>query len=177
MIVVFGGVQIDSCDIRQPRFRESDVPDVERRTAEVLTQLRPRLLVGAAASGADLVVLDAARSSGLGVRVVLPFDAATFRRTSVRDRGPVWCDRYDRLIGSLKSGELEILGEVEDGEVYHRTNTRLLERAARLRLIPAEEIVVLVLRPVGPYRASVTDDLVDKAKEAGLPVVEVSTLG
>ncbi|KLL09953.1 hypothetical protein [Protofrankia coriariae] len=177
MIVVFGGVQIDSRATNPPRFRERDVPDVERRTADALGALRPRLLVGAAASGADLVVLAAARSKGLPVRVVLPFDVPTFKQTSVEDRGPQWCLRYDQLISSLKPDELEILDEIRDAGVYHRTNTRLLERAARLRQTADEEIVALVLRPVVSHRASVTDDLVDKARHAGLRVVEVPTLG
>ncbi len=176
MIVVFGGVQIDSRDTAPPRFRVRDVPDVERRTADALDALRPRLLVGAAASGADLVVLAAARSKGFDVRVVLPFDARTFKRTSVEDRGREWCVRYDRLIGSLKPDELEILDEVKDAGVYHRTNTRLLERAAQLRYAPDEEIVALVLRPIVSHWASVTDDLVDKARQAGLRVMEVPTL-
>ncbi len=177
MIVVFGGVQIDSRDTDPPRFRARDVPDVERRAAGALDALRPRLLVGAAASGADLVVLAAARSKGFAIRVVLPFDVRTFKRTSVEDRGPQWCLRYDQLIGSLKPDELEILDEVQDAGVYHRTNTRLLERAAQLRRTPDEEIVALVLRPVVSHRASVTDDLVDKARQAGLRVMEVPTLG
>ncbi|WP_322750049.1 MULTISPECIES: hypothetical protein [unclassified Frankia] len=177
MIAAFGGVQIDNRDTDPPRFRECDLADVERRTAAALAKLRPRLLVGAAASGADLVVLAAARAEGLGVRVVLPFDVDTFRRTSVENRGPLWCARYDGLIASLKPCELEVLGEVEDDEVYHRTNTRLLARAAQLRRTPAEEVVALVLRPIVSHRASVADDLVDKARVAGLPVVEVSTFG
>ncbi|WP_239331842.1 hypothetical protein [Frankia sp. CiP3] len=177
VIAVFGGVQIDNRDTEPPRFRERDLPDVERRTKAALAKLRPRLLIGAAASGADLVVLAAARSAGLGVRVVLPFDVDTFRRTSVHGRGSFWCARYDQLIGSLKPCELEILGEVEDDTVYHRTNTRLLARAVQLRRTPAEGIVALVLRPVVSHRASVTDDLVDKARNAGLPIIEVSTFG
>jgi hypothetical protein len=175
MIAVFGGVQIDNRDTDPPRFRERDLPDVERRTAAALAELRPRLLVGAAASGADLVVLAAARSKGFGVRVVLPFDVDTFRRTSVQERGPFWCARYDDLIASLKPCELEIIGDVEDDTVYYRTNTRLLARAAQLRRTAAEEVVALVLRPVMSSCASVTDDLVDKARNAGLPVIEVST--
>src|SRR5215470_2933788 len=73
VIVVFGGVQVDRPGTDRPRFPESQVEDVSARVRVLLSVLRPRLLVGAAASGADLVVLTEALSLGLTPHVVLPF--------------------------------------------------------------------------------------------------------
>jgi hypothetical protein len=177
VIVVFGGVQIDGSDMIRPRFTESAVAEVSRRTLATLDKLRPRLVLGAAASGADLTVLRAAWLIGLTRLVVLPFSAERFRETSVACRGEKWIRTYDRMLASLRDGELEILDEAEDDSVYERTNTRLLERARELGGAD-EEIKLLVLRPAAETRgdpASVTDDLVDQAADRGLEVVEVVT--
>jgi hypothetical protein len=177
VIVVFGGVQIDGADTGLSRFTDGAVTEVTRRTCAVLDKLRPRMVLGAAASGADLTVLRAAWLTGLARRVVLPFSVDRFRETSVASRGQKWVEAYNSALASLGTGELEILDETEDDAVYRRTNTRLLERARELSATD-EEVKLLVLRPVvetRPTRASVTDDLVDQAAHQGLEVVEVAT--
>jgi hypothetical protein len=187
VIVVFGGVQIDGADTKPSRFREDAVAEVARTVAAVLKDLHPRLVLGAAASGADLTVLRAARRIGLRRLVVLPFSVDRFRQTSVASRGQRWVDAYDRTLASLRADELEILDETEDDTVYQRTNTRLLDRAEQLAAGGdaglaaggdaggAEEIALLVLRPAWGARGSVTDDLVAQAAGRGLEIVEVAT--
>jgi len=179
VIVVFGGVQIDGADTKPSRFREDAVAEVARRVAAVLKDLHPRLVLGAAASGADLTVLRAARRIGLRRLVVLPFSVDRFRQTSVASRGQRWVDAYDRTLASLRADELEILDETEDDTVYQRTNTRLLDRAEQLAAGGdaggEEEIALLVLRPAWGARGSVTDDLVAQAAGRGLEIVEVAT--
>jgi hypothetical protein len=177
VIVVFGGVQIDGPGRFPSRFTQSAVAEVFDRTCAVLDKLRPRLVLGAAASGADLTVLRAAWRIGLARLVVLPFSVDRFRETSVASRGSRWVDTYDDTLASLRDGELEILDETEDDAVYQRTNTRLLERAGELSGSD-EEIKLLVLRPAIETRGdhpSVTDDLVDQATHRGMEVVEVAT--
>lgn len=174
MIVVFGGMQIDQPNTDPARFPESRVEDVAARVSVLLSSLRPRLVVGAAASGADLVVLEEALAVGLAVRVVLPFSVERFRQTSVKSRGPAWTERYARMIERMRggAGELEILDEVEDEEVYRRTNGRLLDRAEDLAATE-EEVVVLLLRPAGGDSSSVTDDLAARAKVRGWLVLDL----
>jgi len=177
MIVVFGGVQIDRPDAEVPRFPESQVADVSSRVRVLLSSLRPRLVLGAAASGADLVVLEQALAAGLRPQVVLPFPVDRFEETSVASRGAGWVDRYRRVVAEVEAGrgEVEILGETEDDEVYVRTNGRLLERAGQL-LEPEEAVVVLVLRPAPSNGRSVTDDLAARAELAGLLVLDLDCL-
>jgi len=177
VIVVFGGVQADRPGTPPSRFPASQVDDVSARVRRLLSSLRPRLLVGAAASGSDLVFLEQALALGLKPRIVLPFPVDRFRQTSVESRGPDWVHRYEHVLAEVSAGraELEILGEPEDDDVYLRTNERLLARARDLRL-DGEEIVVVVLRPSGSDGRSVTDDLAARGEITGCLVLDLDCL-
>ena len=177
MIVVFGGVQADPPGTAPYRFPASQVEDVSERVRTLLFSMQPRLLVGAAASGSDLVFLDQALGLGLKPVIVLPFAADRFRQTSVESRGADWVRRYERVLAEVSTGraELEILDESEDDGVYLRTNGHLLARASQLRL-DGEEIVVVVLRPAGRDGSSVTDDLAARGETAGCLVLDLDCL-
>lgn len=177
MIVVFGGVQVDRPGTDLPRFPESQVEDVSARVRGLLSAVRPRLLVGAAASGADLVFLTEALTLGLVPHVVLPFPVEKFQETSVESRGLDWVRRYQRVMGQVQAGGgvVEILGQVEDEDVYLRTNGRLLDRAAQLRNND-EEIIVVLLRPAPSDGRSVTNDLAARAEMAGLLILDLDCL-
>jgi hypothetical protein len=174
VIVLFGGVQADAPGAPVSRFPESQIMDVSGRVRSLLSALRPRLLVGAAASGSDLVILEQALALGLKPHIVLPFSVPRFRQTSVESRGPAWVRRYDIVLAQVGQGRavLEVLGEPEDDDVYTRTNGRLLARAEELRL-DGEEIITILLRPAGPDGRSVTDDLGARAESAGLLVLDL----
>jgi tetratricopeptide repeat protein len=177
VIVVFGGAQVDRPGTDRPRFPEARVEETSARVRALLSALRPRLLVGAAASGADLVVLTEALALELTPHIVLPFVVEKFQETSVESRGLDWVQRYRRVIDQVRAGHgvVEILNEVEDDDVYLRTNGRLLDRARELRN-DDEEIVVVLLRPAGGDGRSVTDDLADRADLAGLLVLDLDCL-
>jgi hypothetical protein len=85
----YAGNRVDAADRGGPsRFPESQVPFVRERLARLVEALRPRVVVSAAAAGADLLLLEEALAvKGLAVHVVLPFAAPRFRETSVADRG------------------------------------------------------------------------------------------
>jgi hypothetical protein len=177
VIIVFGGVQADPPGSPPYRFPASQVDDVSTRVQNLLSSLSPRLLVGAAASGSDLVFLEQALGLGLKPRIVLPFPVDRFRQTSVESRGPDWVRRYEHVLAEVSAGraELEILDEPEDDDVYVRTNERLLARARDLRL-DGEEIVVIVLRPSASDGRSVTDDLAERGQMAGFLVLDLDCL-
>jgi tetratricopeptide (TPR) repeat protein len=177
VIVLFGGAQVDRPGAERPRFPQSHVEDTSARVRGLLSALRPRLLVGAAASGADLIFLTEALALGLTPHVVLPFPVEKFQETSVESRGPDWVLRYKRVIDQVRAGRgiLEILGEAEDEDVYLRTNGRLLDYASQLGGAD-EEIVAVLLRPGGGDGRSVTDDLGARAEMAGLLVLDLDCL-
>jgi hypothetical protein len=171
VIVVFGGVQIDRPGLASPRFPDGQVDDVADRVRRLLASLQPRMVVGAAASGADLIILGEAVRLNVEPRIVLPFPVDRFEQTSVASRGPEWVRRYRHVIEARRD-KVEILDEVEDDDVYLRTNGRLIERGRELAA-DGEGLIVLVLRPADNDGGSVTDDLARRAELAGLLVLDL----
>jgi hypothetical protein len=89
MILVHAGNRVDGPErTGPPRFPESQVAFVQKRLARLLDALRPRIVVSAAAAGADLLLLELALATeGGAVLIVLPFAATAFRVASVADGG------------------------------------------------------------------------------------------
>ncbi|MCV2395188.1 hypothetical protein OEB99_12795 [Actinotalea sp. M2MS4P-6] len=173
MILVYGGVQVDAAETSPARFPETAVADVAERCRRLLSRVRPRMVLGAAASGADLLIARAARLEKVPVRLVLPHDRATFRRTSVESRGAAWTDRYDRLLLDLADPAVEEHDDAEGtADVYRRHNRRMLDRAAALAE-PDEQVWCLVVRPAASEPASVSDDLAAAAEERGVLTLDL----
>jgi hypothetical protein len=88
MIVAFAGRRIDVEETAHPaRFPLDAVPRVQRDVEGVLREQRPGAVIGSAACGADLLVLETARKLNIRCRVVLPFtSAAIFSRSTGVER-------------------------------------------------------------------------------------------
>jgi len=177
VIVVYAGVQPDQAGRVPPRLPPDAVPDVAARVQRLLAGLRPRLVVGAAAAGADLIVIQAAMRAGVVAHVVLPFDVETFAQTSVNSAGGSWPGDYRRLVAdSADSARVQVetlSADRNDDRVYHQHNSAML--AAAQALATADERVwALVIRPApDPDRPSVTDDFAAQAEESEVLVLDL----
>jgi hypothetical protein len=177
VIVVHAGNRVDDARRATPRFPAHQVAHVGDRLGRLLRELRPRLVVTAAAAGADLLVMEEAlRVPGVAVHVVLPFDRETFRRESVEDRGDEWTARYDRLVDELAARDdckvFEHGGEPGAG-AYDEGNRQLVDHA-RSRAAADEGVLALAVRPKAPADPpSVTDRFVERARTAGLTVIDI----
>ena len=136
MALAFAGRRAQSID--------GDLEAVALRIRRLLTALAPSAVVGAAADGGDLLVLEAALSleADIALHVILPTPDDVFRERSVVDD---WRDRHDRVLGEVRRrGTLETLG-LDDGEAaYRRANAAFLDRAGELAG-DAERSVVLAV--------------------------------
>ncbi|MGY2067017.1 tetratricopeptide repeat-containing protein [Blastococcus sp. SYSU DS0619] len=171
MIIVFGGVQVDR-DAEQNRFPASAVDEVAERLRTLLAHLKPRIAVGAAANGTDLLVIEGALAESVEVHVVLPFAKNVFRSTSVEDRGPEWVARYDRLMDQCRNDVVEGYEDPEDGDVYLQHNGELLDHAQSVAQ-EDERIWTVVVRPSGSS-GTVTDDLASRATDRGQLVLDLA---
>ena len=92
--------------------------------------------MGAAACGADILALEVARELGLWCRVVLPFDRAKFRDSSVTDRGGDWGERYDRIVDEVEAaGDLiEFAHDRDNVQTFFTGNQDILDQAQELAL-------------------------------------------
>src|SRR5262245_18376092 len=88
MLLVYAGRRVDAAAAAgakeaEERFPMRNLPRVAREIELVLVELKPSTVIGSAAFGADLLVLEAAGRLGVRRRVVFPFDRAAFRTISV----------------------------------------------------------------------------------------------
>jgi hypothetical protein len=177
MILVHAGNRVDAADRSGPsRFPESQVPFVKARLARLVDALRPRIVVSAAAAGADLLLLEQALATeGVAVHVVLPFAATTFRQASVADLGGAWTERYDRLLSLVQDREGSWVYEYEEspGDAGYRAGNRLLVEHAQ-QVAGDDGVLALAVRPrPSDAEPSITDDFVAVARLHDITVIDI----
>lgn len=163
MILVYAG--------RRAQSLRGDPEVVGTRIRRMLAGIRPGVVVGAAADGADLLLLEAALEvpGGPTPHVVLPTARDVFREDSV---APDWRDRFDLVLEAVerRSGLVESL-ELDPGEAaYRRANQVMLDRAAELAE-DAQRPVVLVVARQG--EGAMVSDLSKRAGISGVPVLRI----
>lgn len=169
------------------RRRQSFTGDpgaVRTRIRRLLVGLSPSAVVGAAADGADLLVLEVALALKVpSIRVVLPTTRAVFREDSVE---PDWRHRFDTALAEVEQlrSDLDRNGrpgraagyevttlDLEPGEgAYRRANRVILDRAAG-SASGDERVAVLVVAAPGEGR--MVEDLRNLADVRGWPVLRI----
>jgi hypothetical protein len=188
MVVVLAGRRIDEPGAERPRFPLTNVEAVAERLQNVLADLKTEVLVSSAACGADLLALDAARTLGIRRRIVLPFDASSFRASSVVDRPGDWGPLFDLLYEvALSSNDVVILPcEGGDETAYAAATERIVAEALTLAKQPDLEggrspnggpTAIVVWEGESRGEGDQTAKFVALAANSGMRVVEVATLG
>ncbi len=172
MIIAYSGVQADEADRPDPRLPEGAEPELIVRLRGLFNALRPRLVVGALASGSDLLIAEQALHEGRELRIFLPFGATAFRGTSVTQRGVRWEVKYDRLISEL--GDKIRFGTLDptSDDSYRQHNSDLLDYADELAG-PGERIWALIVRPAKGDAATVSDDFAERAEMRGMLTLDL----
>lgn len=142
-------------------FKDLKIDRMREALSRVFIDERIESLVSSAARGADLIGLEVAARLRIPRHIVLPFDQAKFRETSVgtddRDR---WSQLYENFIrDERRTGRLIELGDAPDE--YHHANVEILAQARALsRLTRPLAIVVWEGTPNRP------DDVTAAFREA-----------
>lgn len=144
---------------------------VAEEVHDVLTRLRPRLAVGSAAAGADLVVIGHAVRLGLPVRVVLRGPPGDFARDSVDDMGQEWTALFEELLADDQV-TATMLDVPASDEGYAAVNTEILETAAGL-MDGGEEVVVLAVTSPRTSGADHAEGLAAEATRRGWRVIRI----
>ena len=97
-VIAYTGHMIDAPGRATPRFTPEMETEVRRRIDAVLEELDARIGYGSAASGADLLFIEALLDRNAEVHIVLPFAVEDFIRESVRPGGPQWEQRFRRVL-------------------------------------------------------------------------------
>lgn len=129
MIIVYAGRRPSGEDGVFPSSREGYLVE---RVERLLTGLRPSHVVGSAAAGSDVIVLEAAARLGIPATVVLTGDAQSFAADSVDDK-PGWRPRFDAVLQG-PNVTIESLPPQDDaGSDYRAVTRQMIERAQHLR--------------------------------------------
>ncbi len=174
MIIVYGGCRADEPGRPTPRLPSAAAEDLFVRIRGLLNSLAPQSLVGALASGADILFARAALAENIPLEITLPFDVATFRKTSVEPAGEPWTSHYDRITttANVKIDDMD-LGP-SDADVYRKHTEALLDKAEALGRREDQRVWALVVRPQpDPLSPSVTDDLVNRAEDRQMLAIDL----
>lgn len=168
MILLYGG--------RRPSddhgaFPEGQIEFVRERLERLLFGLQPRLTIGSAAAGADLLVLGTALDGLVPAEVVLAGTRSEFRATSVVDKGHAWTERFDGIMKRPNLSVTELPGSNND-EGYALVNRRILERGlAQLR--PQEELVLVAVTKPRTSEQNLTTQLIGEVDASGHLVIYI----
>jgi len=177
-VVVLAGRRVDAAEAEAPRFPARNLATVEERISELLRESDARVLVCAAACGADILALEAASNLGIRRRVVLPYSRELFRETSVVDRPGDWGVRYDRLLDEIAArGDLVVLGfDHGDNTTYLATNSAIIDEACKVAEQQYEILAVIVWDKESRGEDDVTAAFRSEAVNRGLRVEDVPTI-
>jgi len=178
MILVFAGRRIDADDGDAVRFPMTNVDLVREDVAECLRRRQPSAVVGSAACGADLLVLEEAGRLGIRRRIVLPFNRTDFRASSVTDRPGDWGSRFDAVISAVTAaGDLvELRFSPGEATAYEDANLEIFLQAEQIASSPAEPFEALIVWD-GETRGDgdVTQKFFEEARRREWPTSEVRT--
>jgi hypothetical protein len=156
---------------RRARSLGCDPDTVAPQVRQLLGRLQPDAVVGAAADGADLLVLEAALSlpDRPTAHVFLPTARDVFREHSVDAE---WRDRFDRALRAVEHrGGLVASLDMDDGEeAYRRANQVILEQAAALAGVEQRRMVLVIARE---GEGAMIEDLLQRAATSGVRVLRI----
>ncbi|GAB3193592.1 hypothetical protein GCM10027261_09470 [Geodermatophilus arenarius] len=129
MIIVYAGRRPSGEDGDFPASRE---PYLAERVERLLAGLQPTRLVGSAAAGSDVIILEAAARLGIPATVVVAGDVESFAAESVDDK-PGWRSRFDAVLTSPGVSVEPLALSESGGDAYRAVTRRFIERAEELR--------------------------------------------
>ncbi len=131
MVAVLAGRRVDADDTSAERFPLKNVENVKQKLKQGFIANNIQYLVCSGACGADLIALEVAGQLSIQRKMVLPFDAETFRASSVTDRPGDWGQLFDTIHEELhKESNVMILNYGKDGDdAYEKANFDILNTA------------------------------------------------
>jgi hypothetical protein len=181
MIIALAGRRIDAPDAKAIRFPLTNVEKVKKELTKFFISSRPVALVCSGACGADLLALLVAGDLRIQRKMVLPFEAARFRSTSVTDRPGDWGILFDEISEKVnEEGGLIILNyPVDDKDAYEKTNSEILNQAENLakQFNSEKDVTEVIVWEGGPKEKNdVTNHFMQEGLKRGFAIKEIKTL-
>jgi len=177
-VYALAGRRPDPPDAGTSRFPLENRGLVSGRIKRLFKEQGAAALVSSAACGSDLLALGVAEDLGMRRRIILPFDAARFRETSVTDRPGEWGPCFDAIIARTeRDGDLIVLSErLSDHEAYEAVSMAILDEAEKLKGTQGTVRICLVWEGAPRGDDDLTYHLARVARSKGWPVDEILTL-
>lgn len=110
-LVVFSGHMIDAPDRRTPRFPAEKEGEIKALLEKQLAAMNAGIGFASAASGSDILFLEAMIARGGTIHLVLPWPAEEFVKTSVALGGnEAWVERFEYVLS--RAASIRILGQL-----------------------------------------------------------------
>src|SRR5947207_984417 len=110
-LVVVSGHMIDARDRRNPRFPMAKESEVKELLEKQLAAMNAGIGFASAASGSDILFLEAMLARGGTIHLVLPWPAEEFEKTSVAIASEgAWVERFHKVLAQAAS--IRVLGEL-----------------------------------------------------------------
>jgi class 3 adenylate cyclase/tetratricopeptide (TPR) repeat protein len=110
-LVVFSGHMMDAPDRRTPRFPPEKEGEIRALLEKQLAAMNAGIGFSSAASGSDILFLEAMLARGGAIHLVLPWPAEEFVKTSVAIAGDgVWVDRFHKVLD--RAASIRVLGQL-----------------------------------------------------------------
>jgi hypothetical protein len=169
VIVVYAG--------RRPSdegFPDARRDEVAARIRRLLAGMQPRMIVGSAAAGADLLTLKEGVAVGATAQIVLAGTRDEFRESSVADVGGDWGQLFDRILDHPESSVMSTDRVIGDDEATYGAATEKIWTLGKSLLEENEGLVVLVVaRPRDAGVHDHSEDLVIRQQLDGGVVLRI----
>ncbi len=156
---------------RRAHSIKGDLALVRARLHRLLAALQPSAVVGAAADGADLLLLETvlAMPNGPRVHLVLPTAREVFGEDSVAEE---WRDRFETVLVEIakRGGNIRTLDKEPGEAAYGEANQAMLDTASS-HTRDGQRAVALLIAQAG--EGLMLEDMVGRARVDGLPTLRI----
>jgi class 3 adenylate cyclase/tetratricopeptide (TPR) repeat protein len=132
-VVVFAGHRVDEPGSSQARLPEESTEDLKNSILKHLEKTRARFGYSSAASGSDILFLEAMQAIGGRTYVVLPCDQEQFIKESVASSGESWVQRFHDVISKAKEVTIASRERLNLGSIAYDFSNELMYGLANLR--------------------------------------------
>ena len=132
-VAVFAGHRVDSPGRVPRRFPAEIVPQVKAAIKEQLTRLNIGVGFSTAASGSDILFLEALQELGGKAHIVLPCNRQQFIEESVANSGDQWVERFNGVVSRAEETIVASDERIILGGVWYRYAGDVLDGLATLR--------------------------------------------
>lgn len=182
MIVALAGRRIDAEDAAEPRFPAENIEKIKEKLGLFFIEKKPDWLVSSGACGADLIALGVAGELEINRKLILPFNAETFRSTSVVDRPGDWGMLFDKIYGELKkeSNVIDFGYDKDKDDVYEKANFDILNAADNISRAASsssdKKIAIIIWEGRPKDSGDTTDHFRQEAVKRSYEILEINCL-